>query len=96
MLYIRYMKNYIQFKKKLLKNKEIQKVYNKLEPEFHLIQIVIKKRLEQGLTQAKLARRMGTKQSAVSRFESGTYNPTISFLQKIADALGVQLKISVY
>jgi len=89
------MKNYNQLKIKLLKDKKIKKAYDELGPEFDLICVIIKKRLEKGLTQKKLAQKIGTKQSAISRFESGNYNPTISFLQKITDALGVELKILV-
>jgi len=89
------MKNYNQLKIKLLKDKKIKKAYDELGPEFDLICAIIKKRLEKGLTQKKLAQKIGTKQSAISRFESGNYNPTISFLQKITDALGVELKILV-
>lgn len=40
----------------------------------------IKIRKELGLTQTELAKRMGTKQENISRFESGTYNPTLKFL----------------
>ena len=88
-------KNYKQFKKKLLKDKEIKKAYEELGPEFALIRMIIKKRLEKGLTQKELARRIGTKQSAVSRLESGAYNPTLSFLKKVAEALDSELKISL-
>lgn len=90
------MEDYKKFKKKLLKDKGIRQAYEKLKPGFDLIQIIIEKRTKQGLTQKDLARKVGTKQSSIARFESGSYNPTISFLQKIADALGVQLKISIY
>ena len=90
-----YMKSYTRFKQQLLKDKGVCNAYNELKPEFDLIRIMIKKRIEQGLTQEKLARKIGTKQSSISRFESGDYNPTISFLKKVAHALGVQLKISV-
>ena len=95
MLYFKYMINYKQFKKQVLKDEEICRAYNELKPEFDLIQIIIKKRIGQGLTQKELARKMGTKQSSISRFESGNYNPTIDFLKKIATALDVQLKITV-
>ncbi|MHA1251769.1 MAG: helix-turn-helix domain-containing protein [Candidatus Helarchaeota archaeon] len=88
-------KNYKQFKKKLLKDREIKRAYEKLEPEFDLIKMIIRKRIEKGLTQKELARKIGTKQSAVSRLESGTYNPTISFLEKVAEALDARLKISL-
>lgn len=89
------MKSYKNLKSQLLKDKEINKAYDELGPEFELVQLVIKKRLEKGLTQAELAKKIGTKQAAISRLESGTSNPTVSFLQKVAEALGTRLHISV-
>ncbi|MFH0853088.1 MAG: helix-turn-helix transcriptional regulator [bacterium] len=89
------MKSYKTLKSQLLKDKGIKKAYDELGPEFELVQLVIKKRLEQGLTQAELAKKIGTKQAAISRLESGTSNPTVSFLQKVAEALGTRLNISI-
>ncbi len=89
------MRNYEQLKTKLLKDKEIKQAYENLGPEFALIEMIIKRRIKDGLTQEELAKRIGTKQSAISRLESGMYNPTISFLQKIADALDAKLRISL-
>ncbi|MBU0476445.1 helix-turn-helix transcriptional regulator [Patescibacteria group bacterium] len=89
------MKSYKQLKTELLKNKEIKRAYEGLGFEFVLIEMIIKKRIEKGLTQGELARRIGTKQSAVSRLESGNYNPSLFFLQKVADALDARLEISL-
>lgn len=88
------MKSYQAFKKQLLKNSVVQQEYKKLEPEFVLIQALIAKRIECGLTQADLARRIGTKQSAISRLERGDVNPTLGFLKKIAHALHTNLLVS--
>ncbi len=89
------MKSYATFKTTLLKDKEIKKVYDELGPEFAVIEKLIQRRLKKGVTQTDLAKKMGTKQSAISRFESGSYNPTIDFLYKVADALDTKLKITV-
>ena len=89
------MKNYSTIKKRLLKDKDVQKAYNELEPEFALIQMIIHRRINQGLTQAALARKIGTKQSAIARLESGTYNPSFAFLTRVAGALNAQLKVSL-
>ncbi|MFH1820644.1 MAG: helix-turn-helix transcriptional regulator [Candidatus Nealsonbacteria bacterium] len=86
-------KTYKQLKKELLKDKGIKKAYEELGPEFAVIEMIIKRRIEKGLSQKELARRIGTKQSAISRLESGTYNPSLSFLQKVGEALGSKLKI---
>jgi len=87
------MKTYSDFKKRLLKDKGVQKTYNELEPEFAIAEAVIANRLKEGLTQSQLAKKVGTKQSAISRLESGSYNPSISFLEKIAKALNLNLVI---
>ena len=89
------MKTYKQFKNNLLKDKEIKRVYDELGSEFELVRMLIKKRLERGITQAELARRVGTKQSAIARLESGRYNPTIAVLRKVAKALNADVKISI-
>lgn len=47
------------------------------------------------ITQEVLAERVGTKKSNISRFESGTYNPSLDFLVKVADSLGKQVQIKI-
>ena len=89
------MKSYKQLKSELLKDKDVKKTYNELGLGFEIIERLIEKRLKRGLSQAELAKKVGTKQSAISRFESGRYNPTLHFLHKVADALDVKLQIKV-
>lgn len=89
------MESYKRLRAQLLKNKEFRKAYDALGPEFELITMIIEKRIKKGLTQAALARKIGTKQSAIARLESGSYNPSLAFLEKVAKALGAQLKIAI-
>lgn len=89
------MKAYKNLKQNLLKDGEIKKAYEELEPEFELIRALIRKRIKKGFTQRELARRIGTKQSAISRLESGRYNPTVGVLRKVARALDADLKVSI-
>ena len=89
------MKTYTTIKTQLLKNPTIRQAYEALGAEFELVEQIIAKRIEQGLTQAALAKKIGTKQSAISRLETGTYNPFVAFLEKVAKALDTQLKISL-
>lgn len=88
------MKSWTVLKKELLKNKEFAKEYNRLEPEYAVISQMIAIRAKKGITQKEMAKRMGTKQSAIARFESGSYNPTLEFLNKTAKALGTKLVIN--
>ena len=83
------------FKRQLLKDPEFKAEYDRLEPEFAIIRSIIRKRLETGMSQKQLAQKMGTKQSALSRLESGTYNPSLAFLKKVSEALGGKLQISI-
>lgn len=80
--------------KKWSNNPEYREEYDKLGPEFEIARLFIKARTQAGLTQAQLAERLQTTQSAVARFESGKTNPSTSTLRKIAQATGTQLKIS--
>jgi transcriptional regulator with XRE-family HTH domain len=48
-----------------------------------------KLRMEHGLSQAELARRIGTSQSRMSRIEAGLDDPRYSTLVKISAVLGV-------
>lgn len=61
--------------------------------EYTVVREIIKARHELNLTQAQLAELVGTKQSNISRLESGEYNPTIEFLSKVAQAMGKTLEI---
>lgn len=88
------MTNYEKFKMEQLKDLELKKEYDALEVEYDIISQIIKTRLEQNLTQSDLAKKVGTAQSNISRLESGNYNPSIEFLEKIATSLGKKLKVS--
>lgn len=89
------MRSYNEFKKRILQNREVKKVYEELGPEYEIIALLIKRRLQRRLTQRELAYRIGTRQSAISRLESGAYNPSLNFLFRVADALDAELKVSV-
>ena len=85
--------DFTQFKKKALKQPAIKAEYDKLQPEFALIDAVIETRINKGLTQEALAKKIGTKQSVISRLEKGRANPTVSFLKKLASAFSTRLEI---
>ena len=89
------MKNFNELKKKLLQDKTVKKTYDNLAPQYALIEMTIRKRLKAGLSQETLAQKLGTKQSAIARFESGKTNPTLSFLTNITSALNGKLTILV-
>ena len=87
--------NWSDISKRLLKNPENRKAYEAMQPEFAIAAAIIRKRMETKMTQAQLAKKLGTKQSAVSRLESGDYNPSIGLLKKVAEALNLKLVVSM-
>lgn len=82
-------------KKDLLQNSELVKELDKNELEYQLISEFIQARIDMKMTQTDLAKLTNTKQSNISRFESGNYNPSLEFLEKVAAALGKRLKIDL-
>lgn len=89
------MKSWKILRRELLQDKEVAKEYERLRPHYELISQLIGARTKKGLTQAQLAKKMGTKQSAIARIEGGNSNPSIRFLEKLTRALGSKLIIQV-
>ena len=69
--------------------KQYEKSKNMDEIAYHFREA----RIQRGLTQEEVARRAGTTQSAVSRFESGSRGASIDLAARLAKALGTQLKL---
>ncbi len=89
-------RNHLDFnvwEKKALKDPEFCAEYDKLQPEFAVIEAILQARKEKGLRQLDIARKIKTKQSVISRLEAGRANPTVSFLQRLAQALDTRLEI---
>lgn len=77
------------------RNPKVKEKYDELELEYNIKRDLIRARIENGLSQKDLAALVGTKQSAISRFESQGSNPTIAQVQKIAAALGKNIKFTM-
>lgn len=73
--------------------------YDALSDEFGLFDEMLKARHKAGLTQAQIARKMGTKTPAIARLESAGRNrcpsPTLTTLNRYAEAVGCRLKIQL-
>lgn len=82
-----------QLKKRWRSDSEFREAYNALNPEFQLAHRLIAARDRAGLSQAEVARRMGTTQSTVARLESGQKLPAMSSLQRYAEATGHRLEV---
>jgi transcriptional regulator with XRE-family HTH domain len=81
-----------QVLKKLLKNKKFSREYLRDDSAYDIGRMVEDLRIRNGLTQAALAKKIGTKQSSIARLESGSgCLPSLNFLKRIADATGTSL-----
>ena len=89
------MTKWKDLEKVLLSDPEVKKEYDRLAPRYGVISQLISARLNKGLTQKDVADKLGTKQSAIARLESGNTNPSIEFLQKIATVMGYKLTVQI-
>jgi len=88
-----------ELRKKMLANPAIQAEYERLAPEYELLDELLRARREAGLTQAELAAKMGAKPPAVSRLLRGlsdnSHSPSVATLRKYAQACGMKLRIEL-
>ncbi len=87
------MRCYKEYKEKVLQNPEVKAEYDALQPEYDIIQAIINARNEQHMTQKELAARTGITQADISRIENGTRNPSLAMVKRIAEGLGMQLRL---
>lgn len=90
------MKNFRTTLKKQLKNEEFKKEYDELESWYQVKKSLIEARINAGLTQEQMAKKIGIKQSNLSRFEKLGLNSKLETVIKYAKALGMkELKIDL-
>lgn len=87
------MASYKDYKNKALNRPEVKEEYDKLQPEYDLIQAMIDARISQNITQKELSDLTGITQADISRIENGTRNPSLAMLKRIAAGLGMQLRL---
>ena len=84
-----------ELKSRALARGEVRAELDKLEEEFAFLDEFLKARAAAGMSQAEIADRMGTTQSAVARLESGRgkHSPSLATLRKYARALGYRVDL---
>ena len=83
-----------EYKNEKMKDPDFTKAYEEVQPEMNVIRAIIEARISKNLTQKKLSIMTGIDQSEISKLENGIKNPSIKFLQRLADGLGMVLDIS--
>ena len=87
------MKKFDDFLEEQMQNQEFKKEYDDLQPEFDVIRAIVDARTSQNLTQKQLAEKTGINQADISKLENGTRNPSINLLKRLAEGMGMMLKI---
>lgn len=87
------MMTWEKHKKILLKDPAFRKVYEETRLEYEIARALILARVKKRLTQAQLAKKLKTRQSVISRVESGKSTPSLSFLKRLAGVLGMSLSV---
>ena len=86
-------KNFRETLNEQLKNPEFKKEWDELEPEYQIIKAMLDTRNEKAMTQKQLADITGIPQADISRLENGNANPSLRTLQRLADGMGMKLKL---
>lgn len=87
------MKTLTQFKNNQMQDAEFVEEYEAIQPELDVIRAIVNARTSQNLTQKELAERTGINQADISKLENGTRNPSVNLLKRLADGMGMSLKI---
>jgi len=86
---------YQDFETELLNKPGIRKEYDALKLKYDLVRTIIERRNQLQISQTRLARIIGTRQPAISRLEKGDSNTTLNTLFKVAEALDLDIALSV-
>ena len=76
-----------------LQDDEFRKEWEDIQPEMDVIRAMVDARISQNLTQKELAERTGINQADISKLENGTRNPSLKLLKRLADGVGMTLKL---
>lgn len=87
------MTSFKDFLNEQLKDPEVKAEYNALEPQYEIQKAMIAARIHSGMTQKQLSEVTGIAQADISKLENGNANPSIKTLQRIAEGLGMSMKI---
>ena len=87
------MKTLKQYKDKQMADVAFAEEYEAIRPEMDVVRAIVEARTSQNLTQKELAERTGINQADISKLENGTRNPSVNLLKRLADGMGMTLKI---
>lgn len=87
------MSEFNDFLNEQLQDPEFRKEWEDIQPEMDVVRAMMEARISQNLTQKELSERTGINQADISKLENGTRNPSLKLLKRLADGMGMTLKI---
>lgn len=87
------MSEFQEFLEEQLQDDEFRKEWEDIQPEMDVIRAMVDARISQNLTQKELAERTGIHQADISKLENGSRNPSLKLLKRLADGMGMTLKL---
>ena len=87
------MKTFEDYKKQQMQDPELVREYEAIQPEMDVIRAIVNARTSQNLTQNELDKRTCIYQADISKLENGTRNPSVNLLKRLAEGMGMSLKI---
>src|SRR6266508_4407866 len=87
------MTTWEEHKAELLADPGFRKEYERLGPTYQIISDVLRLQDLRGITYEQLAEKMGRKKAVITRLEMGNANPSLAFLQDLAEALDATLTV---
>ena len=79
--------------RKWMKDPKFREAYESLEPEFAIAGSIIEARIKKNISQAELAKKMGTGQAVISRLEGANASPSLSLIKRLANALNLKVEL---
>ncbi len=76
-----------------LKNPDFKREYEALEIDAAIMQALIDARKTSGITPQLLSEKTGIHKSYITRIENGNANPSIRTLKRLAEGMGMKLKL---
>lgn len=87
------MSEFREFLNEQLQDDGFKREWEDIQPEMDVIRAIVDARISQNLTQKELAERTGINQADISKLENGTRNPSLKLLKRLADGMGMTLKL---
>jgi len=89
------MSDFKQHLEEHLKNPDFAQEWDKQELRYAVIKQIVKLRNSYNVTQAQLAKKVGTTQAVISRIENGTVNIGVDLLERIALAFDKKIELEI-